>query len=55
MVGFFYKTDWLVYTSVNPIKAGRFLGGDKLGVHVTPPGIWAIGGQNFQNSYLPNR
>ena len=41
----------------NPIKAGPFLGGDQLeGVPCgTPPGIWAMGGQNFQNSNPPIR
>ena len=36
--------------SINPIKAGPFLSGDQLGEY--PPGIWAMGSQNFQNSNL---
>ena len=42
---------------LNPIKAGPFLGGDQLGGVPcgTPPGIWAMGGQNFQNSNPPIR
>ena len=48
------STYYLVFTPrhvvwVNPMKIGRFLGGDELG------GGGHGGGQNFQNSYLPYR
>ena len=38
----------------NPIKAGLLLGGDELGGYRMIC-VWAMEGQNFQNSTLPNR